>query len=110
MADKECLSRIFNNLTSNTLKYANDKVYIVLEKMAECVSITYKNESGGLSEFDVNHLFDRYYRKNETGVANRSGLGLTIAKLLTEKMGGSMEAFLEKKWLVIRFTFPIYPK
>ena len=99
--DPGAVSRIFSNIISNALKYS-DGDFSVLMDTDGC--ITFSNTAGNLDSVTVGRLFDRFFTV-ETG-SNSSGLGLSIAKLLTERQEGSIEAaFLDKK-LLIKLRFP----
>lgn len=87
ISDRSALSRIFENIISNAVKYSDGDFTV---KMNEDESIVFKNSSKGLDSVTVERLFDRFYTV-ETG-RNSTGLGLSIAKLLTERMGGTINA------------------
>ena len=87
ISDLSALSRIFENIISNAVKYSDGDFTV---KMNEDESIVFKNSSKGLDSVTVERLFDRFYTV-ETG-RNSTGLGLSIAKLLTERMGGTINA------------------
>lgn len=99
--DTGALKRIFGNILDNAVKYsksADDAVcesgtsvfgMIKIELTADG-TITFCNRSEHLDKVSVDRLFDRFYTV-ETG-RNSTGLGLSIAKLLTECMGGSISA------------------
>ena len=53
----------------------------------------------------VGHLFDRFFTVESR--ADATGLGLSIAKKLTEQMGGVMEAEYRERMLVITAEFPV---
>ena len=72
---------------SNALKYTADKLKIELTDDGE---IRFSNNAKELNELNVKKLFDRFYTVN-TG-KNSTGIGLSIAKALTEKMGGKISA------------------
>lgn len=103
--DVNAVGRILNNLIGNALKYSGDTLIVSLKKQNEKVVIIFKNLAYPLTEDDVKHLFDRFYMKDSARNSNSSGLGLTIAKLLTEALGGSMEAQILGEWLEIRAAF-----
>lgn len=99
--DAGALSRVFANLMSNALKYADGALKIWLEPDG---SIGFSNPAQGLDAVSVGRLFDRFY----TVEAGRSstGLGLSIARMLTERMGGSIRADYTDGWLTVRLQFP----
>lgn len=105
MGDKSCVDRVLSNLTSNTVKYAESDVRISLECEGKIARITYRTARGGLTEYDITHLFDRFYRKNDSGRAvTGSGLGLTITKLYMERMEGSAQAWGDGEYLYLVCT------
>lgn len=85
--DISALNRIFSNIISNALKYAEGDFQVTMKKDG---SILFSNTAEALNPLIVAKLFDRFY----TVEANRNstGLGLSIAKLLTERMGGLIKA------------------
>jgi hypothetical protein len=99
--DAGALNRIFSNIISNALKYSDGDFSVTMKKDG---SITFANTAKGLDAVTVGRLFDRFY----TVEANRNstGLGLSIAKLLTERMGGSIRAAYDSGRLVICIRFP----
>ena len=65
--------------------------------------ITFSNTASGLNEIQVGRLFDRFFTV-ETA-RNSNGLGLSIAKTLTEQMGGSIAASYNNGILSITVYF-----
>ncbi len=108
--DQNGLLRVFMNLTANTVKYCNGYSYISLLKDKEnnTVCLTYQTSRKNLSNYDVQHMFDRFYQKDEARSSASSGLGLTIAKLYVEQMKGIISARTDDKDLYITLSFPIY--
>jgi hypothetical protein len=94
--DAAALNRIFSNIISNALKYSDGDFSVAMQ---EDGSITFTNTAKELNAVTVGRLFDRFYTVEES--RNSTGLGLSIAKLLTERMGGSIEAALESQQLHI---------
>lgn len=70
--------------------------------------ITVENTGEGISEEDLLHLFDRFYKsdKARTYKGNNFGLGLAIAKSLTERNGGTIAASSEGKLVRFRVSLP----
>lgn len=94
--DAGSVNRIFSNIISNVLKYSDGDFEVVMEENA---CITFANTARNLDGVSVGRLFDRFY----TVEANRnsSGLGLSIAKKLTERMGGKILAQYQEEKLKI---------
>lgn len=89
--DHTALQRVFGNILANSAKYSDGDLTVVLTEAGE---ILFRNRASGLSQVEADQLFDRFYTvENAKG---STGLGLSIAKQLTEKMGGSIRAEWEK--------------
>ncbi|MCI8327254.1 MAG: HAMP domain-containing histidine kinase [Lachnospiraceae bacterium] len=98
--NRNALSRIFGNVIENAIKYSDGDLSIVLSENGE---ILFTNRAFGLDEVQVAKLFDRYYTIE---TAERStGLGLSIAKVLTEQMGGRIFAEYKDGILRIHILF-----
>ena len=98
--DKSALSRIFGNIVSNTVKYSDGDFSVT---MTEAGEITFSNTASELSSVDVGKLFDRFYTVDSA--RKSTGLGLSIAKLLTERMGGCISADYKRNMLSITLFF-----
>ena len=101
-ANREMLSRVFSNLISNILKYAKDSFELsVFEEESsdkphqKVCRIRIGNNVEDPASIDIEHIFDRTYRADKARSDGSAGLGLYIAKLLTEKQKGSINATLE---------------
>ena len=94
--DPTALARVFANLMNNAIKYSSGDLEITL---AEPCVITFSNTAHELSNMQVERLFDRFYTVE---AAHKStGLGLSIARTLIERMGGTIEAALDGGKLTI---------
>lgn len=94
------LSRILSNILNNAIKYSDGDLDIELTDKGELI---FTNTASELSEVQVAKLFDRFY----TVEASRksTGLGLAIARTLTEQMNGTIWAKYEKGRLSIYIIF-----
>ena len=100
IVDKSALKRIFGNIIGNAVKYSRGDLFVRMTAEGE---ITFSNTAENLNAVTVGKLFDRFYTV-ETA-RNSTGLGLSIAKLLAEQMGGQITAEYIEKMLLIRLKF-----
>ena len=91
------LARVFSNLLNNAVKYSNGDLEITLSDTGE---ITFANTAKELSTIEVEQLFDRFYTVE--AAHHSTGLGLSIARTLVERMGGSITAEYDDGRLTIR--------
>lgn len=99
--DSAALSRVLGNILNNALKYSGGDLEIVLE---EDGTLLFSNAAPELSEVQVGRLFDRFFTVE--AARNSTGLGLSIAKILTERMGGTVLAQYDQGRLCISLCFP----
>ena len=85
--NRAALIRIFNNLITNAVRYSDGDLTIELREDAR---ISFSNTAAELDEIQVGKLFDRFYTVESA--RQSTGLGLSIAKILTEQMGGEISA------------------
>lgn len=95
-ADESAVRRVVENLLANTIKHATGHVKIRFQQQPEIAEFTIINEAKELSEIDVRLLFDRFYTVDRTRSGQGSGLGLSIAKSLMDKMNGTLTAELHR--------------
>lgn len=99
--DPSAVSRIFGNIISNALKYSDGDFSAALDSGG---TVVFSNSAHGLDPVSAGKLFDRFYTV-ETGRGS-TGLGLSIARLLTERLGGSIQAGWADDRLDITVAFP----
>lgn len=99
--NREALTRIFSNIISNAIKYSDGDLRITLSEAGE---ILFSNHASGLTEVEVGKLFERFYTVNNA--RKSTGLGLSIAKMLMEEMGGTITAYYSEEVISIRIFFP----
>lgn len=92
--DANALDRILTNLVSNGIKYTDYKGYVSvsIQLTNNYVSLKVVDNGMGVSKDNLHRLFDRFYRVDSTGSRKfgGNGLGLAIAKELTELQGGTI--------------------
>ncbi len=96
-ADSKYMYRVMENIYSNISKYAldNSRVYIDLKKIDEIVKIELKNISKDKLNISVDELMQRFVRGDTSRTTEGSGLGISIAKSLTEIQKGEFEIYLD---------------
>ena len=99
--DAAALRRVFDNILSNAAKYSDGDLAVVL---APDGKVTFSNRASALSRVEAACLFDRFYTVDSA--RGSTGLGLSIAKLLTEKLHGTISADYENEKLRICIAFP----
>ena len=97
--NENALSRILGNIISNAVKYSDGDLKIILTENRE---LLFYNHASGLTEIQVERLFDRFYTVNNA--RKSTGLGLSISKVLIEKMGGTISAKYENDILTIKIS------
>jgi signal transduction histidine kinase len=98
-ADPLLLTRVIQNLLRNSLNYSDGDVYIDIIS-DDGIIISVRNLVEESADIDVDRLFERLYTVDKTGTIS-TGLGLTIVKLLVEKMNGKVSANLQGRMLSI---------
>ncbi len=99
--DRTALRRVFGNVLSNALKYSSGDLSVFLSPEG---SVTFGNSAPGLDPVQAQRLFDRFY--TVSSARNSTGLGLSIAKFLTQRMGGGIRADYREGKLTIFLDFP----
>lgn len=103
--DKNAIERVFTNLIQNSIKYSKSDFKVSSEKKHEEIIIIFTNNIQGLEKDEVKFLFNRFYMKDTSRNNQSSGLGLTVAKLLVEAMGGDIKAEIEEDWIKFKVKF-----
>lgn len=103
--NRTMLSRIFENLISNALKYGSGNLTIeVISENADAIRISFTNRIID-KDLDTGRIFDDFYTTDISRTKGSTGLGLAIAKEFTEQLNGNIEAHIEDDKLVIDTTF-----
>ena len=107
--DGRLLWRIFDNLIQNIVKYAQPgtRAYFNIEKVARNVRISVKNISKEPLNVSADTLMERFVRGDSSRNSEGNGLGLSIAKSLTELCGGIFSLFLDGDLYKVVLIFPI---
>ena len=92
--DNRMIQRMIANLLDNAIKYtpSNGKIEVTIDKVAgKSVQVSIKDSGIGISEKDLPHIFERFYRcdpsRTETGI----GLGLSLARAIAQAHDGDID-------------------
>lgn len=109
--DTEKLGRVFNNLITNAFKYGKGATHLWLEaeKNPNDIIVRVANNGQPIPQESLSHLFDRFYRvedsrNKETG---GTGLGLAIAKSMVKLHGGTISVTSDDERTAFIINFPI---
>lgn len=107
-ADGRRLWRVLENLFNNVSKYAmpNTRVYVDLIDLGTEVKFSIKNISEQRLNIEAKDLTERFIRGDISRSTEGSGLGLSIAKNLTELQGGKFYVYLDGDLFRVTITFP----
>ncbi len=89
--DTDGFMRILNNLIQNTLSHSKaDKIVLELSQQDKNIKLSLSDNGIGIEKEDLKHIFERLYKCDKGRSQKGSGLGLSIAHQLVEKMGGKI--------------------
>lgn len=101
VGDADRLAQVFSNLMNNTLKYTNSPGELTIKTRCNngSVEITFEDSAPGISNEDIDKIFDRFFRVECS--RNRSsggrGLGLSICRSIIEGHQGTINAYNSPK-------------
>lgn len=91
MGDRDALKQILLIGLDNALKHSSNDIWVSLRKVDSIIEIRVKDSGEGISPENLEHVFDRFFKVEDSSLIPGFGLGLSIAKVLVEKMGGSIQ-------------------
>ena len=100
LVNKISIVRIFENILSNVSKYSTGDFKVV---MYDNGTIIFSNKANSLDTTTVQKIFERYF--SVENAKESSGIGLSIAKKLTELNGGTIKATYNNGYLFIEINF-----
>ena len=98
--------KIFENIISNALSHGKSDYHFSSYDDNENYHFSFQNFTDSINESDIDKIFNRFYTTDLSRSRKTTGLGLTIAKNLTVKMGGSISASLNNNVFEIVVCFP----
>ncbi len=109
MADGRRLWRVFDNLINNICKYSQShtRVYLSLEKVGNQAVFIFKNTSRSQLNMSADELMERFVRGDSSRSTEGNGLGLSIAKSLTELQNGTFTLIIDGDLFKVILKFPV---
>ncbi len=107
MADSRRIWRVFENLMSNACKYSlpNSRVYLSLEEVGDEARFVFRNTSREALNISASELTERFVRGDSSRSTEGNGLGLSIAKSLTELQNGRMDISIDGDLFKVTLSF-----
>lgn len=92
--DRERLAQVFNNLLSNAIKYTpSGEIVLTARRREDSIMVSVSDTGIGLSEKDLQKLFQKFYRSENPYVrrVGGTGLGLAITKAIVDRHNGKID-------------------
>lgn len=99
--DRVAVSRVIGNIVGNAVKYSDGDLTASLDDAGR---MRFSNAAAELSGVDVEKLFDRFYTVRTARTS--TGLGLSVARHLSERMGGRVSASFDGGVLTVTVEIP----
>ncbi|NLO86395.1 MAG: cell wall metabolism sensor histidine kinase WalK [Clostridiales bacterium] len=107
-ADNDRISQVMHNIVDNALKFVmeNGNLTITTSLLHDSiVGITVENDGDPISQEDMPHLFDRFYKADKAHTSGKgTGLGLSICKQIMQMHGQTIMVLPRESGAAIRFT------
>lgn len=103
IGDEDMIQRAFSNIISNAIRYAKSKIDIKCKTEREALLLIIKDDGHGISEEDLPHIFERFYK----GKGGKFGIGLSMAKDIIVKHGGMIYANSEYGETIFSIRLPL---
>lgn len=101
-ANKELLYQVIVNPITNAFRYASSQIDVSIYRIDGNLNITIQDDGEGMDQDVLDNIFNRYNK----GEGGNLGLGLSITKMSTEKMGGKVIFENSEKGFTIEVIFP----
>ncbi len=108
-ADSRRMWRVFDNLMNNACKYSQPgtRVFLSLNRVGTEATFTFKNTSREELNISADELTERFVRGDSSRGTDGNGLGLSIAKSMTELQGGRLTLAIDGDLFKATLHFPL---
>lgn len=104
MGNEEAIRRTLQNIIRNALVHGKQRILLTMEKQDASVIFTCRNDVEKPEQIDITQVFQRFYKTDSARTNTSTGLGLSIAKGLVERMNGEIRAALTDGMFEITVT------
>lgn len=112
--DSNLLLRLLVNLIDNALKYSDPhtSVKVTITQTSKHINMIVFNESPPILQSDLNRLFDKFYRLDNTADISGSGIGLSICRSIVRVHHGEIKAYNIDNGVAFEVILPVlkHPK
>lgn len=108
--DIDKMQLVLNNLLSNAIKFTpkNGLIEVSVKALEQVIEIKVKDSGRGVSEDNLEKIFDRYFQEKNNKSVNGTGLGLALSRELVKLMNGTIKATNNKdRGACFTVTLPI---
>ena len=107
--DRRKVRQVLINLIGNAIKFTDQGgVRLEVSRGVEGIRFKVKDTGAGISNEDLNHIFEPFHQADRTAAAGGTGLGLPISKNFVELMGGQLTVdSRENEGSVFAFSLPL---
>lgn len=103
--NKTAFVRIVNNILRNAMLHGRDSISAAMRPNESGVELIFRNNLDNSWQGDIDKVFERFYTADKSRTNHSSGLGLPVAKKLTEAMNGKISAEITDGDFVIKLEF-----
>lgn len=104
--DKSRFTQLCENIINNARKYAKTEIEVFFTKEDDNIVLHFRDYGGGIPDENMPFIFEKFYRGNNSGNEQGSGLGLYIVKYIAEKTGGYVILQNHDRGLEVRVFLP----
>ncbi len=93
--NSEAYNRIIQNILINAIRHGHSHLELTLTACGNTIHFLCKNDVENINEINIDEVFTQFYKSDINRTHSSSGLGLSISKMLCEKMNADLSARIE---------------
>lgn len=105
LCNDTAVKRVVSNILKNAMLHGSGNINITYKIKTGRVEFCCRNSISNPEEIDISQVFDRFYKADTARGKGSTGLGLSVARELADRMGGGLTASVEYGQFVIRLVF-----